>query len=176
MSSPAVPIFIGALFAWSIYRRIRRNIGRQKLKPRRSIISLVILTLLSAWIFSMAANSTNMLLSFVGGLLLGGALGFLGLRLTKFETTNEGHFYTPNTHIGIALSVLFIGRLAYKYIAAGNPMTAQTDHPMPFQSPLTLFILGLTVGYYFVYQIGVLIHNHDKNKSAGSTPPPPAQN
>jgi hypothetical protein len=33
---------------------------------------------------------------------------------------------------------------------------------MPFQSPLTLLILGLTVGYYLVYQTGLLIHNHDK--------------
>jgi hypothetical protein len=85
----------------------------------------------------------------------------VGLRLTQFETTAEGHFYTPNTHIGIMLSVLFVGRFIYQHIVAGNAGTPQ-DPAMPFQSPLTLVIFGLTVGYYLVYQTGILIHNHDK--------------
>jgi len=167
MSSPAVPILFTGLIAWGIYRRIRRNIGRQKLRPARAIFSIVILTLISGLILSLAAHNQNMLLAFGGGLLLGGALGVIGLRLTKFETTEAGHFYTPNTHIGIALSVLFIGRLAYRYIQAGSLMADHPQHPAPFQSPLTLFIMGLTVGYYIVYQTGVLIHNHDKNEVKG---------
>ena len=177
MAAPAVPILFVGLIAWGIYRRIRRNIGRQKLRPRRSIVSLVILTLISALFLFIASQNTNALLGFTGGLLLGGLLGLVGLKLTKFETTNEGHFYTPNTHIGIALSVLFIGRLAYRYMPGGSMSAMQSGHPMPFQSPLTLFILGLTVGYYIVYQIGILVHNHDKNNASGATPPPPpAQN
>ena len=69
--------------------------------------------------------------------------------------------YTPNTHIGIALSVLFVGRLIYRYGVLNDAAMAQ-NHAQPFQSPLTLFILGLNVGYYIVYQTGILIHNHDK--------------
>ena len=150
--------------AWSIYRRIRRNIGRQPLHPRRAITSITILSLVSVLIVGTSLQNTNLLLGFGGGLLLGALLGFAGLRLTKFETTDQGHFYTPNTHIGVVLSVLFIGRIAYRFIVAGNAATAQNP-AQPFQSPLTLFIFGLTVGYYLVYQTGILIHNHDKNNS-----------
>ncbi len=64
-------------------------------------------------------------------------------------------------HIGVALSVLFIGRLAYNFITKSHA-AAPPDPSIPFKSPLTLFILGLTIGYYIVYQIGVLVHNHDK--------------
>jgi hypothetical protein len=160
-SVPVMPILIGGLFAWSIYRRIRRNIGRQPLRPRRAITSIIILSLVSVLIIGTSLQNTNLLFGFGGGLLLGALLGFAGLRLTRFETTDEGHFYTPNTHIGIALSVLFIGRIAYRYFALNNPVTAP-NHAQPFQSPLTLFIFGLTVGYYLVYQTGILIHNHDK--------------
>jgi len=32
------------------------------------------------------------------------------------------------------------------------------------------------VGYYLVYRIGVLVHNHDKNLTTATTSPPPAQN
>jgi hypothetical protein len=163
MTSAPVILF-GGLMAWSIYRRIRRNIGRQPLHPRRAITSITILSLVSVLIVGTSLQNTNLLLGFGGGLLLGALLGFAGLRLTKFETTDQGHFYTPNTHIGVVLSVLFIGRIAYRFIVAGNAATAQNP-AQPFQSPLTLFIFGLTVGYYLVYQTGILIHNHDKNNS-----------
>jgi len=170
-----MPVLFGGLIAWSIYRRVRRNIGRQKLRPRRAITSIVILSAISVLIAATGLQNTNLLLGFGGGLLLGALLGLAGLRLTRFETTDAGHFYTPNTHIGVALSVLFVGRIAYKYIAKGQAAAAQNP-AMPFQSPLTLFILGLTVGYYIVYQTGILIHNHDKNNSGKATLPPPAQN
>jgi hypothetical protein len=168
-------ILFGGLIVWGIIRRVRRNIGRQPLHPRRAIKSIVVLSLVSAVIVYTSLQNANLLLGFGGGLLLGALLGFVGLRLTKFETTEEGHFYTPNTHIGVALSVLFVGRIAYKFIVAGNAATTQNP-AQPFQSPLTLFILGLTVGYYLVYQTGILIHNHDKNNSAKKPLNPADQN
>jgi hypothetical protein len=175
MTAPVVPILIGGLFAWSIYRRVRRNIGRQPLNPRRAITSITILSLVSVLIVGTSLQNINLPLGFGGGLLLGAVMGFVGLRLTKFETTAEGHFYTPNTHIGVALSVLFVGRLFYSQWMRRNALTS-SGQPQLFQSPLTLLIFGLTVGYYLVYQIGILIHNHDKNNSAKKTLHPPDQN
>jgi hypothetical protein len=175
MTSPVVPVLVGGLFAWSIIRRVRRNIGRQPLHPRRAKKSIVILSILSVVIVCTSLQNVNLLLGFGGGILLGAMLGFVGLKLTRFETTDEGHFYTPNTQIGIALSVLFVGRFAYHFIAPDNAATAQNP-AQPFQSPLTLFILALTVGYYLVYQAGILVHNHDKNNSAKKTLNPPDQN
>jgi hypothetical protein len=160
MTSAPVILF-GGLMAWSIYRRVRRNIGRQPLRPRRAITSITILSLVSVLIVGTSLQNINLLLGFGGGLVLGAVIGFVGLRLTKFETTDTGHFYTPNTHIGVALSVLFVGRLLYGQWMRHGALTS-SGQPQLFQSPLTLFIFGLTVGYYIVYQIGILIHNHDK--------------
>jgi hypothetical protein len=98
-----------------------------------------------------------------GGIVLGGILGMVGLRLTKFETTDQGHFYTPNTHIGIALSVLLVGRMLYRLWVIGD-MTEASHQPQLFQSPLTYFIFGLTIGYYLVYRIGLFVHTHDKKQ------------
>jgi hypothetical protein len=154
-------ILLVCLYAWGGYRRVRRNIGRQKLSPGRAIRSIVILSLVSVLIAGTALQNTNLLLGFGGGLLPGALLGFAGLKLTRFETTDAGHFYTPNTHIGVALSLLLVGRIAYRLWANRDLVTTQ-NFALPFQSPLTLLILGLTVGYYLVYQTGLLIHNHDK--------------
>ena len=155
------PLLLVGLFLWGGYRRVRRNIGQQPLHPRRAITSLIILSAISLVIIGLSLPNTRLLLGFGGGLLPGALLGFLGLRLTRFETNAAGHFYTPNTHIGIALSALFVGRMAYRLIVLGDAATAQ-NHAPPFQSPLTLFILGLTVGYYLVYQTGLLVHSRDQ--------------
>jgi hypothetical protein len=140
---------------------VRRNIGRQKLRPRRITVSIVILSVASLVLAGLAWQQTHLLLALGGGLLLGVPLGFIGLRLTRFETTDEGHFYTPNTPIGIALSLLFIGRMAYRFWAVRNIMAAPQSPP-PFQSPLTFFLFGLIAGYYLVFYLGLFVHTHDK--------------
>lgn len=156
-----MPILFGGLIAWSIYRRVRRNIGRQPLRPRRITVSIVIFSVASVLFIGASLQQMHLLLGIGGGLLFGVLLGFVGLRLTQFETTNEGHFYTPNTHIGVALSLLFVGRLLYRFWVLRDAALA-TGHPPLMQSPLTFFIFGLIAGYYIVYYIGLFVHTHDK--------------
>ena len=170
--APVIPIVFGGLIAWSVYRRIRRNIGRQKLQPRRALTSIVILSVCSVLIAVSSVRHPNMLLGFGAGLLPGIALGFLGLRLTRFETTDEGHFYTPSAHIGVALSVLFIGRLLYRMLVLPGFSTGSAPPTAPAASPLTLLIFGLLAGYYLTYQTGILIHSHDKKSEAVSSDVP----
>src|SRR5215469_15079393 len=123
-------IVMGGVMAWSIYRRVRRSIGKQKLRPRRTIARLVIFCIVSFLILLSGLQAPRVLLGFGGGILAGAALGFLGLRLTQFETTDEGHFYTPDTRIGVALSLLLAGRLVYRSFVLSNTDLA-SGHPPP---------------------------------------------
>ena len=159
----SAPIIFGGLIVWGLYRRVRRNIGQQKLRPVRSIISIVILAAVSVLFVGMAVQlqMPKLLLGIGGGMALGVPLGLLGLRLTKFETTEAGHFYTPDMRIGIALSLLFAGRMLYRFWVLGNISTASRQ-PQMLQSPLTFFIFGLVAGYYIVYHIGILVHARDR--------------
>ena len=159
----SAPIIFGGLIVWGLYRRVRRNIGQQKLRPVRSVFSIVILTAVSVLLVGMAVQlqMPKLLLGIGGGILLGVPLGLLGLRLTKFETTEAGHFYTPDMRIGIALSVMFAGRMLYRFWVIGNISSASRE-PQMFQSPLTFFIFGLVAGYYIVYHIGILVHARDR--------------
>jgi hypothetical protein len=169
MTTPTSTLVVGGIIAWGIYRRVRRNIGRQPLRPARIIISLVILSLVTILVFVGALAFPKLLLGVAVGIVLGGVLGFVGLRLTKFETTDQGHFFVPNMYIGLALSLLLVGRLLYRLPAIHDTMTASASasapgQPQLFQSPLTYFILGLTIGYYLVYRIGLFVHLHDKKQ------------
>ncbi len=104
---------------------------------------------------SMARPSSTLALA--AGSAVGAALGTYGLRLTKFEQTVSGLFYTPNAHLGIALSLLLLGRIAYRasqvYLSAVPPAATGADF---VHSALTLLIFGTLAGYYVTYAIGLL--------------------
>jgi hypothetical protein len=161
MTTPTGTLIFGGLIAWGIYRRIRRNIGRQPLRRGRIIFSLIFLAVVTVLLVAVLLPFHKSLLGMGGGILIGGGLGVLGLRLTRFETTAEGHFYVPNMIIGIFLSLLLVGRMLYRWYILENVADAG-GHPQYFQSPLTFFIFGLVAGYYLVYRTGLFIHLHDK--------------
>jgi len=128
------------------------------------MVSVFVLSLFSAAIIFVSLGQPHLLWGVGGGLALGVLLGFIGLRLTQFETTTAGHFYIPNTPIGVALSVVLVGRIAYRFLVIRDAAVASYHSP-PMQSPLTFLIFGLTAGYYIVYQTGLFIHSRDKNVS-----------
>jgi len=156
LTPPLIPVLIGCVLYWIISRRLRRNVERQKLRPLRKIIGIVILSAISLALL-IASQFLPKLLSGIGAGLAGGAvLGLVGLRLTKFETTAEGRFYTPDTRIGLALTLLFAGRLAYRFWAL-NHLTDSSQVPPAFKSALTYLAFGLLAGYSIVYSIGLLV-------------------
>ncbi|MBU6410310.1 MAG: DUF1453 domain-containing protein, partial [Verrucomicrobia bacterium] len=144
------------LVAWSLYRRVRRTIGRQRLQPRRMGVRVAIFCVIGALLLSASLQHPALLFGYGGGLLAGAALGMVGLQLTQFETTEAGHFYTPDTRIGVGLSILLVGRLIYRFWALQN--TSYTvNHAPRMGSPLTFFIVGLMLGYYVVYYVGLFL-------------------
>jgi hypothetical protein len=95
-----------------------------------------------------------------GGLVLSLPIAWYGLTLTKFEDTPQGKFYTPNTALGLGISALFLGRIAYRFLVSAAPDLKTAEAPQLFQSPLTFFLFGLSAGYFIAYQTGVLIRSH----------------
>ncbi len=143
------------LILWRVYSRVRRLVGRQRLSRVRPWITLAVFPLILALLAWLVFPRVDPLLWLAGGLAGGALLGVFGLRKTRFEPTKEGLFYTPNLHLGIALSLLFVGRIAYRVVEV-----AVLDHPNTAthfaQSYVTLAIFGLLAGYYIAYAIGLV--------------------
>lgn len=164
-------VLIIAVVLWSIYRRVRRNIGRQQVTPIRMRWRIGILLVVGVLIAIPAFREFDLIGALLAGVVGGLVLAWFGLQGTKFETTPEGHFYTPHTYIGIAVSLLLVGRVLYRFITVYPLAQAASDAGAnPFaayqKSPLTLAIFGVVVGYYVAYYIGVLM-------KSGSAPLPP---
>lgn len=153
----AISTGIFLLVGWRMYYRLKRLIGRQPYHPWRPWFSVILFPLLVALVLWAVRAHPPAVTALLGGLPVGIALGILGLRLTRFEVTPQGMFFTPNAHLGITLSLLMVGRLAYRYLtlhAGESWMPADAAHAAP--SPLTLLIFGLLAGYYLCYAAGLL--------------------
>ena len=153
------------LVALVLYRRVRRNFGRQPLRVGRLMLRSGLLALVAAMLLALglvgAGAASTAGLGVLAGLAAGGALAVVSLRMTRFEHGASGHWYTPNSMIGVALTALLLGRLAYRFVAvravAATAAAADPSAIAAFQrSPLTLAIAGLLIGYYLIYCIGLL--------------------
>lgn len=152
-------VAIALLFAWRIQRRIRRLVGRQRLRRFRPWLSATLFPLLVALLLLGSLPRPMVAGGLLGGVVLGVGLAFYSYRRTRFEVTPIGLYYTPNAHVGIALSVLFAARIVYRLLQVGGiGLTGiDPDAAMAFGgSPLTLTMFGTLAGYYASYAIGLL--------------------
>jgi hypothetical protein len=167
---------ISAIVAFGVYRRVRRNIGRQTLTATRQYVRMTIFTVVCLVLAFIQPLHPAGVAYIASGLILGAIVGWFALRHTEFAATPQGYFYTPHLYIGIAVTALFIGRLLYRmvllYDAAGTAGTGM--RPAPDYSPLTLGILFLTASYYIVYCTGLLRWLRKAQQAASAKLPPGA--
>ena len=159
-STNIVPLLLVAFIVWRVVMRVRRNVGKQPVQTKRLVARIVIYSVLCVLLGLVAMNHPKVLAALGGGLVVGIPVALVGLRLTRFETTPAGKFYTPNAYIGVTISLLFIIRLFYRLstvVTASSQLQGHRQPPQLMQSPLTYFFFGILAGYYIAYFAGILI-------------------
>jgi hypothetical protein len=154
-STAIVWLVLIPLVLWRMYSRIRRMVGRQRLSKWRARITLTVFPLLVLMLALAALTHPERLAILAAGLAAGGMLSVYGIRKTRFEAEPGMLYYTPNAHLGIALSMLFVARIAYRFyeVYMGSAGGGGADFA---RSPLTLLVFGLLAGYYIGYATGLL--------------------
>jgi hypothetical protein len=162
---PNQPAFLPWIFALLIplmlYRRFRRTFGRQPLGPaRRRMVIFGVIALLILFP-AITLRATTVLACDLAGALLGVALAVWGARRTRFLTENGQIYYVPHTYTGVAVSVLFVGRLIYRIVQLYTVPGSAAPHDMGDgamagpaaigRNPLTAGILFVLIGYYVCY-------------------------
>jgi hypothetical protein len=159
MPAPATPtlvlLFLVPLLVWRTYARFRRLVGRQRLTKVRPWITLTVFPLLTGLLAWVAYPNVHRIGWLAAGIAGGAGLSLLGLKLTSFERTAHGLFYTPNKYLGISLVVLFIGRIAYRIVEVAALSASNTVTGFVVSS-VTLAVFGLLAGYYLGYTAGLL--------------------
>lgn len=159
------------LLAWIVWRRVSRQFGRQPIRRKRMIARIVVFSVIGTLLALSGFHKIELAEGLFGGVLVGGALGLLGIRLTRFEVDPvKGDCYVPNPWLGALLTVLLLGRLLWRFMvvlpqmhqaSAAAQAGGYQGAPMGgyASSPLTMLVIGLLVGYYIVYFSGLLIHH-----------------
>ncbi|AGG90811.1 MULTISPECIES: hypothetical protein [Rhodanobacter] len=164
------------ILAWMVWRRVSRQFGRQPIRRKRMLFRIVMFALIGGLLALSGLHRLALAEGLAGGVLIGGAIGLLGLRLTRFEVDPvKGDCYVPNPWIGALLTALLLGRLAWRMLVAWPSMQQVPADPgaMPPMghalTPLTMLVVGLLVGYYIAYFSGLLIH-HRRFQRAHAVP------
>jgi hypothetical protein len=159
MPAPATPtlvlLLLVPLLVWRIYARFRRLVGRQRLTKLRPWITLTLFPVLAGLLAWVAYPNMDRIGWLAAGIVAGAGLSLFGLKLTSFERTSQGLFYTPNKYLGISLVLLFIGRIAYRVVEVAALSASNTVTGFVV-SAVTLAVFGLLAGYYIGYAVGLL--------------------
>jgi hypothetical protein len=153
------PLLLSIVAAGLILRRMRRSFGPQAIRIGRLKFRAGVFAAVGVLVCFASIQNVSLLGALIGGIGIGAALGYLGLKHTKFEFTERGRFYTTHAYIGLLISALFIGRLIYRasIVYSATQASGQFNLFSGYQkSPLTLGILGLLIGYYICFNMGVV--------------------
>jgi len=172
------------LIVFAVYRRLRRSFGRQKLRPGRIALRVVLFAVIGVALAPMALRSAAFALAAAAGLTAGLLLAVWGASRTSFEGVGKERSYVPHTYTGIAVSLLFIGRVAFRVlqvygygaVAPGEPAFPPAGPRLGaaayVSSPLTLGLFFVLVGYYVCYLGFILWKSKQLDFREANNPPP----
>jgi hypothetical protein len=172
------PWIFAALVVWMVYRRFRRNFGRQPVRPTRMTVRIVILLVLAATLAPVALRGGEYVAAEAVGAAAGIALALWGASRTKFLRDGDALFYLPHTYTGLAVSALVLGRIVYRLVELGGfpvPGSSTPDAQAAMvKTPLTVGLFFVLIGYYVCYYSRVLWKSRritPADLEASATPP-----
>jgi hypothetical protein len=165
--SQFAPLISAAFVVYVVYRRLRRNFGRQVLRPGRMKFRIVLLMFLACALCPTALRSAAFLFAALAGAAVGVALALYGAERTHFLKLEDRLYYVPHTYTGATVSLVFLGRLVYRLAQTYADGRAATAHPgadaaqamaldSMTRSPVSMAIFCVLIGYYVIYYGRVL--------------------
>lgn len=151
--------------AFFVYRRFRRNFGPQRVNRGALRFRVGLFLALSLLVVAPAVSSAAGAASAAAGLAAGLAVAAWAAVRTRFGERDGNLYYTPHPYAGLAVSLLFLGRLVYRYaseLSASAPPPADPAAALSRSlnelsgSPATLLVFFLLAGYYVYYYLYLL--------------------
>ena len=137
-----------------IVMRIRRDLGWQKTTSRRLLFRRIGLVLLALMLSGILFLREPILAALAWAISL--SLTSLSLRMTTFESRDDGTWFRTNPWIGGTLAAIVVGRIVYRLFTmrAVSDMVMGPDGAgiqLMSRSPLSLALALLIISYFGVY-------------------------
>ncbi len=174
-----------AFVVFIMYRRVRRNFGRQKLNRGYMIFRMVVLCVIGALMLIPTFFIKELAWVTIAGAGIGVGLGIWAAKHTRFLREDGVLYYLPHTYTGMVVTALFVGRIAYKVFVNAQPYAGVTTDwntgpgDLSFldafvHNPWTRLAYFILLGYYVYYYWYVLHeskHLKDSDMEGGVTVP-----
>jgi len=144
------------LLVWRIYSRVKAQMTRQRSIVSRHYTGLLVFGAMVAVPASGLLDRPLHLGALALGTLAGIGYGIWGLRISRFEDTPEGYFFTPNARLGIVMAMVLVARVLYVGVALYANQGSGLPAPRFTDSELTMLCVGVTAGYFGCYSAGLL--------------------
>lgn len=154
------------LLVWRVYSRLKVAMARQRSIMSRHWTGLGVFAAMVLVPGSELLGRPASLLWLAVGTVAGIGYGVWGLRLTRYEDTGQGYYFTPHQRLGVLIAMLFVARIMYVGVELYASQGSGTAPARFTDSPLTLLSLGLTAGYFGTYSAGLLRWRHKLKKAA----------
>lgn len=163
-----VSALIPAVFVLFImYRRVRRNFGKQKLKRGYLIFRMVLLCIVGILMLIPTFFSQELAVVTIIGAGIGVGLAIWAAKHTRFLNQDGILYYLPHSYTGMIVTALFVGRIAYRVFVMAQPHTVVTTDWNPgmsdfggfssiYHNPVTRLVFFILIGYYVYYYWYVL--------------------
>ena len=161
------PLVAAAVTLFVLYRRFRRNFGKQKLRPGYLIFRMVLLCVVGALLLIPTFFSTELAVVTIIGAAIGVGLALWAAKHTRFLRQDGVLYYIPHTYAGVVVTALFVGCIAYRVFVNAQPHTAIATDWNPgmgdmsmmnafYHNPVTRLVFFILIGYYVYYYWFVL--------------------
>ena len=150
------------LMPLSLIQRYRVGTARRLARGWMAVVNLVGISISVILFLSGAAVTSywvpDVLRYTVMGLLAGGALGVVGLAITRWEPGVRGLYYTPNRWLVLAITLTVTARVLYGFwrsIQAWRSGLSGGSWFIESGVAGSLAAGAVVLGYYFVYWLGL---------------------
>jgi hypothetical protein len=157
-----LPLAVIALMPLILVQRYRAGSARRVARPWFATLNVVLMTF-SATFFLIAAAVTSVWVptaftSALAGIAIGGVLGAIGLKLSRWEETPRSLHYTPNRWLVFGITLVVTARVVYGFWRGWMSLGPTPDD----RSFIAAFGVGgslgsgaTVLGYYLAYGIGL---------------------
>ncbi|QJD99540.1 hypothetical protein HH212_05475 [Massilia forsythiae] len=160
-------IVLVPVLVWRIYSRLKTQMQRQRSIMSRHYTGLLVFGAMVLVPAASLAGQAYALVALAGGAVFGILLGVYGLRRTRFSDTDEGYYFTPDPRLGVLIAMVLVARVIYLGIEIYMNQGSNQPNPRFSDSPLTMYCLGLTAGYFATYSAGLMRWRMQKRKEIG---------
>lgn len=163
LAVPLLILLVLLLIPVGIVRRYRAGTARQTARGWQTLLTIgglatsLLMLAVSAGLLAFIDHEVPVYTA--SGVLLGLALGGLGLLLTRWESGPDRLRFTPNRWLVLAVVGIVVARIAYGLWRAATLLGRGADGSLAQEVGVagSMAAAGLLLGYYLAYWVGVRI-------------------